>query len=296
MDIIETIQSRYVGLTKKQKQIADYMVNHIDKMSFITLKEMSAATAITETTILNACSAMGFSSFNEVKYEARKYLGLREKLQLHEEGAYFQLEIPKYDLKDQRALLKQIWEEEGALWEIYSATFNLDDIMRVAWEFLDKRNIVLCGRGISKILAEFLSIRLAGCGIASVVMDTELNDSIHAALPLFQKGVLVVVISFPDYYFMTDKIAEYAKEQKCRVICITDSKTANIAKFSYEVLAVPSNTRLFLNTLSIPMALVNILTSAIDIVKNYSGDEEEVTDKFRRLFHAKQIIEKGTMT
>ena len=29
MDIIETIKSRYDGLTKKQKKIADYMINHM---------------------------------------------------------------------------------------------------------------------------------------------------------------------------------------------------------------------------------------------------------------------------
>lgn len=80
MDIIETIKSRYDGLTKKQKKIADYMINHIDKMSFITMKELSDATSVTEVTILNACAALGFPSFKEFKYEARKYLGLREKL------------------------------------------------------------------------------------------------------------------------------------------------------------------------------------------------------------------------
>ena len=65
MDIIETIKSRYDGLTKKQKKIADYMINHIDKMSFITMKELSDATSVTEVTILNACAALGFPSFKE---------------------------------------------------------------------------------------------------------------------------------------------------------------------------------------------------------------------------------------
>ncbi len=51
------------------------MINHIDKMSFITMKELSDATSVTEVTILNACAALGFPKLlASSKYETRKYL------------------------------------------------------------------------------------------------------------------------------------------------------------------------------------------------------------------------------
>ena len=284
MDIIETIKNKYPELTKKQKKIADYMINNIDKMSFITMKELSAATSVTEVTILNACAALGFSSFKEVKYEARKYLGLREKLLLHEDGEYSVSAIPQYELNDKKELLQTIADEENVLWEGYISTLNYDELFRIAKEFVKRPQIVLCGRGVSKILAEFLAVRLAGCSIGSVVMDTELNDSIHTTLPLIQKDTLTVVISFPDYYFMTDKIAEYAQNQGSYVIALTDSKSSEIIKFSDDILTASSHTRLFLNTLSVPMAMINILTSAVDIEKNYNGEKDGPTEKFSQYF------------
>lgn len=295
MDIIEVIRGRYCELTRKQKKIADYMLENMEKMSFITMKELSAETSVTEVTILNACNAMGFESFKEVKYEARKYLGLREKLTLHESGDYNSEYIPKHELNDKKNFLKKIWEEESALWEVYAQSVDFDEIFRIARELIAKKNIVLCGRGISKILAEFFCVRLSGCSMSSVIMDTELNDSIHAALPMIQSDTATVVISFPDYYFMTDKIAEYAKSQGSRVLVITDTRSAKIAGFADDILTVPSDTRLFLNTLSMPMGLVNILTSAIDIEKNNSGKENGVTEKFTSLFRAKQVVEAGNM-
>ena len=39
MNIIERLKEKYPEMTKKQKQIAEYMMSHVDKMSFITLKE-----------------------------------------------------------------------------------------------------------------------------------------------------------------------------------------------------------------------------------------------------------------
>ena len=51
--------------------------------------------------------------------------------------------------------------------------------LRVADQILVSKKILICGRGVSKLLAEFLKLRLAGIGIGAVVVDTELNDSVH---------------------------------------------------------------------------------------------------------------------
>ena len=285
MDMITNIRNKYSGLTRKQKLIADYMLENIEKMSFLTLKELSEELDITEVTILNACSALGFSSFNEVKYESRKYISLMEKVNLHREKEYLSTYVPEYELVNQKELLKNIVQEELAQMESFVESLDIDLMFSSAELFISNPKIVLCGRGISKLLAEFLAIRLAGTDIASTVMDTELNDSIHAALPMFDEMTLVVAISFPDYYFMTDKIAEHAAKEGCKVLAITDSPNAPIVKFANQTLLVPSSTRLFLNTVSIPMALVNVLTSALDIINSYrKGETEGGPERFSSLF------------
>lgn len=285
MDMITNIREKYPNLTRKQKLIADYMLENIEKMSFLTLKELSEELDITEVTILNACSALGFSSFNEVKYESRKYISLMEKVNLHRDMEYMSVYIPEYELANQKELLKNIVEEEFAQMQSFVQGLDIDLMFSTAELFISKTKIVLCGRGISKLLADFLSIRLAGVNIASMVMDTELNDSIHAVIPAFDESTLVVAISFPDYYFMTDKIAEYAKKEGCSVLAITDSPNAPVTKFSDNALFVPSSTRLFLNTVSIPMALVNALTSALDIVNSYRSEgKSDGSERFNSLF------------
>lgn len=285
MDMITKIRSKYPDLTRKQKLIADYMLENIEKMSFLTLKELSEELDVTEVTILNACGALGFSSFNEVKYESRKYLSLMEKVNLHRDMVYLSNYIPEYELANQKALLKNIVQEELGQMESFAESLDMDLMFSAAELFLSAPKIVLCGRGISKLLADFLAIRLAGVDIASTVMDTELNDSIHAALPMFDESTLVVTISFPDYYFMTDKIAEHAAKEGCKVLVITDSQNAPIVRFASQTLLVPSSTRLFLNTVSIPMALINVLTSALDIVNSYRKDGKEGgSERFNNLF------------
>lgn len=284
MNIIERLKERYPDMTKKQKQIADYMMSHVDKMSFITLKDLSAETQVTEMTILNACSAFGYANFNEVKYEFRKYISMQNKIELHKENEYPSNYVPKCDMEEQKKLLQEICEEESAMAQKFFGQMDIEQIFQVADQILVSKKILICGRGISKLLAEFLKLRLAGIGIGAVVVDTELNDSVHSALAMMDQETLMLAISFPDYYFMTEKLAAYAKELGATVCAVTNVESAEIIVHSSLSLLAPSTTRLFLNTPSVPMMLVNILTSAVDMRMSCRSDYGRTEEKFTELF------------
>lgn len=284
MNIIERLKERYPDMTKKQKQIADYMMSHVDKMSFITLKDLSAETQVTEMTILNACNAFGYANFNEVKYEFRKYISMQNKIELHKENEYPSNYVPKCDMEEQKELLKEICEEESAMAQKFFEQMDIEQIFQVADQILISKKILICGRGISKLLAEFLKLRLAGIGIGAVVVDTELNDSVHSALAMMDRETLMIAISFPDYYFMTEKLAAYAKELGATVCAMTNVESADIVAHSSLKLLAPSATRLFLNTLSVPMMLVNVLTSAVDMRMGCRSDCGKMEEKFTELF------------
>ena len=49
---------------------------------------------------------------------------------------------------------------------------------------LDCRLALLCARGVSLQIADFLSSRLTTRGLPSLVVNAELNDDVQAALPL----------------------------------------------------------------------------------------------------------------
>lgn len=284
MNIIERLKEKYPNMTKKQKQIAEYMINHVDKMSFITLKELSAETKVTEMTILNACAAFGYANFSEVKYEFRNYISMMNKIELHQENAYPSTFIPKYELEDQKKVLTEILEEETGMFQRFVENTNIEKLFHISHEIISSEKIIICGRGVSKLMAEFFALRLASIGIGAIIVDTELNDSLHAALAMIDDKTLLISISLPDYYFMTDKVAAYAKKCKAKILVIADNEQAPIVKFSDWVLYTPSTTRLFLNTPSVVTALINILTSAVKIEMSFNENSRASEDMFTELF------------
>lgn len=276
------IEKRYPFMTKKQKQVADYMKENVETMTFITLRDMSRELKVTEITILNTCKVLGYGSFNEVKYEIRKYININRRIGLYEQNEYFHTDVPAYELNDKERLLADICMEERGLFDEFAKNFDSRYLMNVAKLFLKYRKIILCGRGMSYIVCQWLSSNLAVVQIPSMIMNTELNENIYAALPAIDRNTLLVAVTFPDYYFMTEQIAKYAKKKGAKVLGITDHEEAEIVKYTDELLTVCTTTRMFLNTASMPMALVNLLVSAIKI----EGDmgEENVGKEFGKLF------------
>ena len=263
MEILKRIEDTYPKMTRKQKKIADYMVSHAENMAFITLRELSREVEITEITILNMCKALGYESFNEVKYEFRKYIN-RGRVEFFDDNDYYNTNIPKYELDEKETLLQEICNEEKLLMDEFIKSLDIRKMFELADYFLQ----------ISYLIGESISSSLAGVQIPTIKVNTELNENVYSVLPMIDKKTLILAISFPDYYFMTQKIAEYAKKNKAKIILITDSKETDIALYADEFILVGSTTRLALNTLSAPMALANLLTSAIKIKVESTSKKE----------------------
>lgn len=283
MDIMTRIENVYSKMTKKQKQIADYMKENVERMAFITLKDLSVDVGVTEMTVLNMCKALGYESFNEVKYEFRKFINQNLRGGFYRQNEYYTIAIPEYELENKEKLMMDICHEETQLMLELEQNFNSRHILDVAELFLTYKRIVLCGRGIAHQLCEYLACGLASVGISTVVVNTELNDNVYSLLPCIGQDLLLVAMSFPDYYFMTKNLAEFARNKGAKIIAITDAPDAEVAEVADEVFLVRSTTRLALNTISAPAAFINLLVSA---VKLQGGMEraESIGREFSEMF------------
>ena len=280
MNAVETIHSKYPTMTKKQRILADYMLANPESMCFMTMKDLAAATSVSEMTILHACAALGYANYNELKYEFRKYLSERNRVRVQQENEYQNAAVPEYELNDKKRLFSQLCQEEFDLVQLLFNELDADLLFQAAEMLMDANLTVFCARGVSMQIAEFLSMRLATMGLPSVIMNTELNDSIQSLLPLFNSSTLVVPISLPDYYLMTSKVCEFANQRHTRILCLTDA-TRHGARFGPAatrhspvipmadlVLTAPCTSRLFLNTPAPMLFLANLLSAALNIEKS----------------------------
>jgi len=294
MGPLEQIKERYPFLTRKQREVADYMLEDAERMNYVTLKEMSQELSITEMTILKTCSALGFTSFSDMKYEFRKYSARQLELYRHQVNEYGARPAPAYELGDKGKLLREICGEEEALVAAFFRTLPVEKLFQAAELLLGAEQVLLCGRGISYNVCDFLAMRLAMLGLAAVKVNTEVDDSVHAALPLLGKpGTVLVAVSYPDYFRTTTKLTEYARKKEAPILAVTDQERSPVAALADLALLTPTHTRMFLNTLSAPMALANMLTTAANIL--LSGTRDTALDEFYRLFPERAVEDEETI-
>lgn len=270
MGILDTIRQKGGELTKKQQLVADYMQMHPDEMAYLTLKDLSRKIGVTELTVLNACQGLGYRGLNDVKYEFRKELLLSEKTDVIEE-TYNDM-VPDYVLSDREQFLRAVGKEEIELLRGYWARFDMKTVLDAAGLLFHYKKILICGRGFAFSVAENLQSYLTYADIFAVAVNTELNDNTYGMLAGIDRDTLLVAVSFPDYYFMTLKAAKYAKEAGAKLIVLTDRPDAEIAAYGDLVLTAPTTTLCFLNTLSPVMLLLNILGSALNLMRSEKGD------------------------
>ena len=86
---------------------------------------------------------------------------------------------------------------------------------------------------------------------------------------------LVIFFSFPRYYFPIGNIAKKAAKSGVPILTITDSDTSPAAAHSTLLLLCPTSTKLFYNSMTAPMAMLNILASCL-VIDSVSPSERQI--------------------
>lgn len=73
MDVIQKIHNLYPEMTRKQKSIADILLESPEDIAYITLANLSQKTSSSELTLLRFCQKLGYSNFLEMKAAFREY-------------------------------------------------------------------------------------------------------------------------------------------------------------------------------------------------------------------------------
>lgn len=281
-NVLEIISKKKCKLPKKQRMVAEFMEQNPQKMSYITLKELSRDLQVTEITVLKTCQSLGYGGFNDIKYEFRKTAIEQRKTDvISEKNSYIET-IPAYELEDEKKFLQAVGDSEAQMIAGFWKEEKVEDIFKAVGMILSKKKIFICGRGISFLLAKCMAAYLGDCNCFAIAVNTELNEEVYGILAELNEDAIMIAISFPDYYFMTLKLVEYAKKKGTMILAITDVADAEVAEMSDFTLTVPSMTRAFLNTLSAPMFLINLITSAIKIRKGRKEDSE-IQQKFMEM-------------
>ncbi|HEY7662446.1 MAG TPA: MurR/RpiR family transcriptional regulator [Xanthobacteraceae bacterium] len=265
-DVIDELRRRYDRLTQSQKRIAEYIVEHPQAVAFSTVDQMAGELDVNPSTIVRFTYRLGLNGFPDLQERMRELV--RGQLSRtgdptsespvagHLEGTSF------------GASLSHDWQN------LHHAIANID-----AAGFARAVNILAHARRVY-VVAGFTTFPVAH--YFALVLDRLRTDiSLLASNDAFATPRIiemksedcVLAFTFPRYAAATHRIALWAKENKAKVIAVTDSPISALGQIADVVLLAPSAGTGMQNSMVAPMAVANALLNGVAAVKGTSALE-----------------------
>ena len=106
-----------------------------------------------------------------------------------------------------------------------------------------KKKYIIAARALHS-LGHFLAFQIRKI-LDNVIFQTNIDGGMFDVIREIDRKDVVVALSFPRYNRSTIDFAKYAKEQKAKIISITDSKISPIYKLSDVSLFCPYESSAF---------------------------------------------------
>ena len=265
-DVIDELRRRYDRLTQSQKRIAEYIVEHPQAVAFSTVDQMAGELDVNPSTIVRFTYRLGLNGFPDLQERMRELV--RGQLSrtgdpINESQAAGHLEGTSFG-----ASLSHDWQN------LHRTIANLD-----ADAFGRAVNMLVRARRVY-VVAGFTTFPVAH--YFALVIDRLRSDiSLLASNDAFATPRLVemrpedcvLAFTFPRYAAATHRVVMWARENKAKVIAVTDSPISAVGQVADVVLLAASAGTGMQNSMVAPMAIANALLNGIAAVKGTSALE-----------------------
>lgn len=257
MDISEIIQTHYDTLTKKQRVIADYILENPMEVCYISLSDLSGKTGCSELTVLKFCKALGFAGFMELK---KAFRACHERLDVL--GGALSRPDGTDACSDLRFLQNQCESQMKNISSFY-AQVDLEEVSRIAQALTSRRILYVFAHDTARIFASYLCDRLLAMEFTAVQVDLSDTRQIEKAFGNIDQKDAAILFSFPNYFFSIGTVARIAAEKCSRVILFTNESRSPAAPYAMHTVVCQTETEFFHNFWCTPVAYISLLTDCL---------------------------------
>ena len=263
MNIIENISNRFDMLTRKQKEIARYLLDNPADICYISIAGLCEQTGCAPVTILKFCKAVGVPNFIELKKEFRNY----------NQNLINQFSVSSYDVPTEITrsdskipFLETICQEELAIIVHFYNQIDLKNIWDIANSLAQRQVVYLFAHDASLTMALFLKNRLDILNMNVVMVDLSEMKKVEYVLNQITEHDAAVVFSYPNYYYSVSSVAGHIKKKSGELILLSNSADCPVTPLADHAVFCETRTKIFHNSWILPMIVLNLLTSTLALV------------------------------
>lgn len=254
-NLLARINRQYQKLSKGQKNLANYIIEHYDKAVFLTAAKLGQEVGVSESTTVRFATQLGYDGFPEF-HRALEEL-VRNRLNSIQRMEFTYGRVPQSEILD-TVLQSDVDKIKLTLEQMDHSAFNLaiDTI-------LGAKTIYIVGIRSCAPLASFLNFYLNLIFDDVRLLNTNSPSEIFEQMIRIGEQDVIIGISFPRYSMRTLKAMEFANNRKAKVIAITDSIHSPMNLYSSCNLIARSDMASIVDSLVAPLSVINALVVAL---------------------------------
>ncbi len=261
------IQERFEEFSRSQKDVARYIVDHLDEAAFLTAEELARRASTSSSTVVRFSQALGFEGYPELQQAAiEEYRATIATNGAANGGALFSFDHS---------------ELEGSLSADYS---NLEETARkLTPEQVDasvaalatSQRIVIVGVDQMAFFASYLRHTLSLLDIRAEIVASTGGESLQR-LGRIDEETLVITLSAGRAHPLLLRAMKLALHRGARTLAISDATMSEVGEHAELTLYFSSNSPSFARSNTALMALVQALAHGL-----YARDEAAHKDRIR---------------
>ncbi len=281
-DFRKLIVDRFEELPPQQRTAAEYMLDHLRDVPFLSVPELARRSGASEATIVRLAQRLGYSGFSGLKADLLE--ALRERVQPPSAlGPEMEaLEATSVDETVAAVARQEVANIQRSLEELESKGFQ-----NVASALFKADHVFAFGLGISAYLAELLCYLLSQIGLRASPVSTALSSPGECLVGL-RPTDLLVVFSFPPYSRQTIELVREADRRGVPTVAVTDRPTAPTATIARHVLTAHTENMMFTNSTAALSVLLNALVT--EIALRHRDHAVEAVSELNRLYEEDESL------
>jgi DNA-binding MurR/RpiR family transcriptional regulator len=270
LTLSDEIRSRFEEFSRSQKDVGQYIVDHLDEAAFHTAEELARRANTSSSTVVRFAQALGFEGFPELQQCARdEYRRQRENGTLAETVPA----TPLFPI-DQTEFESALAADHANLEET-ARKIDRDEIAAAVEAISRAERIVLCGTDQMAFFASYLRHLLMLLDLRCEVVASPSQEGL-ARLGRIDESTLLIGFSAGRPHPLVVRAMKLAKHRSAATVAISDATLSEVTKLGDQRLYYSSNSPAYVRSHTALLGLVQALAYGV-----YALDESAYADRIK---------------
>jgi DNA-binding MurR/RpiR family transcriptional regulator len=259
------ITERFDEFSRSQKDVARYIVDHLDEAAFQTAEELARRASTSSSTVVRFSQALGFEGYPELQQAAIEEYRNRAQ---EEDGAGQLFDFDHSEFESSLAADHSNVEDTAR-------SLTREQVEACVSALASAQRVMLVGVDQMAFFASYLRHLLALLDIRAEVIASPRQDSI-TRLSRVDEDTLVIAFSAGRTHPLVVRAMKLARHRRARTLSISDATLSEVGEHAELTLYYSSNSPSFTRSNSALLGIVQALAHGV-----YARDKAAFRDRIR---------------